>query len=425
MVVAAQRENLGRIEIKGSKADPSKALYVNMLPTEYKAILVNLTTLQTSCVLPPRKLEITYRRRPRNSYRRRRRSAAPSNDFSKMTLEIPSLLFVGRAGQIPETRAPRFEWSLLCVDEKVTDQLKVTPYLMANVHHNGGICFSGLQPANFRQAYNYFFGSAFNSDLSNYNRIFDGTRRIHFCNKLAHDYYRHGGCKCLKTVEHTCCVCPTDIFHTHSVGSSTTNPISGCGCTTVIKSKKCKGQCATNPACTCCIALNNEEDAALSCGCTMRHKRNCTQIKGTCACPCKCICCTKECGHTVCKCQCCSGTCNCRCLCDPADLFEQYIQNYGDKVLPHQMWQVKTDEICGKNFWSTSEKADGLLLTSHPDIMEKVPRQYWKKSHLQNSKAFICCVGRNDGDVWRFESSKYQFTVNSKELTFDSDFPQK
>jgi len=106
------------------------------------------------------------------------------------------------------------------------------------------------------------------------------------------------------------------------------------------------------------------------------------------------------------------------------ELFQRYIENYGSKVLPHQSWQIKTDEICGTNFWSTSQKADGLLLTAHPDILKKVPKHFWKKSHLQNDKPFIICMGRNNGDEWQFESSKFDFTISSNQITFDRHAPK-
>lgn len=398
-----EKQNLGKIAL-------STPIYANVLPAQYEAIIVNLESLQTSCILPPRTFEITYRTRP-NGYIRnigRRRIREPLiPEFSTLRIEIPTLLFGHHSCEIPDRFAPPYTWYVFALDSSEDNRILTTPYAFANVGVNGDICFGRVAvPKNFRQAYNSFFASSFNSDLVDYRKRHLAGKRVHNCKSTLHAYGGHTGCLCKKDIKHDCCVCPTTTFHRHY----------SCGCTTVLKSKKCKGQCGNfNDTCTCCVAIQKGDE---SCGCTMRHKRNCKTIKGGCDCRCQCQCCEKTCGHDSenCRCSCCTQVCHCYCDCTDTDLLKSYLENYSKVVLPLQQWQDKTHAICGPKHWSTTQKAEALLVTSNSALLSRIPRQFWKKCKL-NDKPFVICVGsRVSENQWHFHSSKFEFLLDGDKL---------
>jgi len=399
------------------KIDISTPIYVSLIPTIANSVIVKYDPdIQISCVIPPRDYEVTFNIK-HSKVRKNINVKAPSLIMSCGYKDVPTPLTYKNVAH---------GYGLYVIDESKKAEIWAKPYLLANVWEHGNICFGSLLPGSLRQAFNYYWTSGFNADL---------LRSPHRCDKKLHHYDYHVGCQCLKQKTHQC-DCNNEIFHNHY----------GCGCNTVAKSKKCKGTCgkesatSENKTCTCCIAitaalkkilkekpgLSKTKIAALiknpesgvgkitypGCGCSSRHKKSCDCRLRKCNCPCSCECCLKTCSHQLCSCACCKGKCNCGCNCSELQKLTAHLTNYHDIQLKEQKWSNYTATFCGMKFWAAPKGADGVLVSNNRQLINNIPRKYWRKDRL--GQPLIICLANKDADKWKFESGGYAFSMDEK-----------
>jgi len=399
------KENLGSISIG------AKQVFVSLLPSQSESVIVKYNPeIQVSCVIPPQQFKINY---------------AQSRHQSKRELEIttPTLIMSCGYGDVPGPASYKRvlrPYTLWAIDTTRQNQIYAKSYLFANVWQNGNICFGALKPGSLRQAYNYFWSSNFNAEL---------YREDHTCNKKAHLFIFHTGCKCDPTKKNHTCSCPRITFHRHY----------GCGCTNVGNSKSCRGACSytrDNPdlhGCECCTAIHAVQAAARlenpsisqrqlkrlcqiegadfpECGCSYRHKRGCSCGKNYCNCECRCACCTETCSHEVCVCSCCKNDCNCRCDCSPSEKFHHHMKIYHDELLPKQKWKKLSDLFCGTKYWASPKSAAGILLSNNKNLLNQIPRKYWRRDSHGN--ALLVALADKKDDYWYFESGGFTFQLH-------------
>lgn len=411
-------EDLGLINL------PPDSVYVSLVPTGSISVLVKYRPdVQVSCVVPPKDFEIKFA--SGRAYNRHR-------PFATTKVQSPTLIMSCGYGDVPTPRTYQqvsLGYTLWAVDTQDKQHVSVKPYLLANVWEKGTICFGSLTPTSLRQAFNFYWSSSFNDELTKANH--------QKCPKAEHRFDWHNGCRCENTRNHTC-ECPKDTFHLHY----------GCGCVNVADSKKCsKTACGSGLSCLCCKAIAEQKQKAKAagktekeisklagieglvangllantarkypdCGCVGRHKRSCKCSKETCACPCECKCCTKTCGHKKCYCHCCAQTCTCRCACTPNEIFEHYILQYHTDLLPSQPWKDRTAFFCGEAHWASSKGAEGVLVSNHPKLMARIPAKFWRRDK-NNQPITIALANRVGEDTWKFESGPYSFSLHSKSV---------
>jgi hypothetical protein len=412
------KSNLGLLNIGG------RQVFTSLLPSQAESVIVKYQPeIQVSCVIPPQKFAISY------AYSRSTRN--------KKTLDVttPTLIMSCGYGDVPTPRAYQRvtrAYSLWSIDTARKDQIYAKPYLFANVWEQGKICFGGLKPSSLRQAYNYYWTSSFNAELYR-----EAPGIIHSCGNKVHDFLYHNGHKCDPTKKRHTCSCPRVTFHQHSRSNGARG---GCGCTSVGRSKLCRGTCdfAEETACDCCCAIKAVQaearlaDPTISqrklnklaivenadypgCGCNYRHKRGCACGKSACNCECFCACCTKTCNHEVCVCACCKDTCACRCRCSVDMRFTQHLEIYHEKLIQKQKWKKRSELFCGTKFWASPKGGHGVLLTNDRTLLNQVPKKFWRKD--QNSHAFLVALAnkKSDGN-WHFESGGFTFELPERSV---------
>lgn len=353
-------------------------------------------------------------------------------------------------------------FSVWAVDDAVQDEIRTANYTLGNIHPGGNICFGTVVPKNLRQANNLFW-------------------EIPFTDHMWHDRQRECKCKAkvhMQTV-HTkhhifnkhkpahSCNCSKEIYHNHScLGYN--NTVKNCeAITSKIKIinknldakklsvteaadqlvdflKKKRSPAATKENienCICCKSLLQKEQ---TCKCLPRHKATCLCGRGItggtiCRCPCECDCCTDKC-NCKCECYCCRGTCACPCDCKRVKFLE-YIKNYDfQKQLK---WSNATTTICGTKFFAKPTTAAGLLLSQDKQILDLVPKKYWKKysfskpklntavvktakntkdnkDEIKEEKEFVIALGnpKNTGEVWEFVIGDFKFELSASQVSF-------
>lgn len=402
---------LGEIKIQSH-------LYVSLIPTAANSVLVKYDPeIQVSCVIPPREYEILFSVKYQKTNKK------------TITIKSPSLIMSCGYGDVPTPltyKTVAHGYGLYAIDESRKKEIWAKPYLLANVWDRGQICFGSLIPGSLRQAFNYYWGSKFNSDL---------LRSPHVCTAKYHYYHYHVGCFCLKQQNHKC-ECKLEFSHSHH----------GCGCNTVAKSKKCKGTCgkevssSDNESCYCCLAVNKLAKDALEknpkltkmklstliknpllslennskypgCGCLPKHKKSCNCRLRRCDCPCQCVCCLKQCLHTKCECKCCLNKCTCACNCSELQKFTQHLENYHQSLVKDQKWADYTAVFCGIKYWAAPKGADGVLVSNNRQLLNAIPREFWRKDRL--GQPLVICLANKQDNLWVFESGGYSFSINA------------
>ena len=399
--IFSKSPELGRLKLGRTK------VIVSLLPSQTSSVMIKYQPqIQIACVIPPQTFEVAY--------------SDKVSARKKLEIETPTLMMGCEYGDIPNMRNMKAmkTYNLWTIDTTRKDKIYAKAYTFSNVWENGKVCFGGLKPSSLRQAYNQFWNSGFNHDLL--------RSETHICDNKRHDWIYHRGHKCDPTKKDHQCACPKVTFHKHR----------GCGCTTVVKSKKCKGGCGSqfSEMCDCCVAINQRLEAAKQenlnisqkelnklitmegtdpypgCGCTFRHKRGCRCAKNTCECTCYCACCTEACDHGECTCRCCKDTCNCRCNCTAAQRLDSHVKHYHDRILPKKRWSDRTNAFCGTKFWASPEGSTGILITNDRTLLNLIPRRYWRKDN--NGHALVIASAHHKGDYWLFKSGGFTFELD-------------
>ena len=91
----------------------------------------------------------------------------------------------------------------------------------------------------------------------------------------------------------------------------------------------------------------------------------------------------------------------------------EYIRRYKSWVLSKQKFEDLTTQICGTKFWSTTQSALGILITSNQALLKKIPQQYWLRN--QNGPLLITLVNQIE-DQWHCFSKKFNFQLEKDNL---------
>jgi len=402
-------QNLGKLPLGNTN------IFVSLLPTGVKNILVKYSPeVLVSCIIPPKDFHIQY-------------SSVKSYSSSKkhnLELASPALIMSCGYGDIPAARthkAINSGYTLWALDTTRDDGIYVKPYKLANVWDQGKICFGDLTPNSLRQAFNYYWTSGFNDDIK--------IPHI-FCLNKKHKYEFHSGCVCDESQKKHICDCSRKTFHNHY----------GCGCTTVAKSKNCKGSCKEKD-CSCCKAIrtyqkknkkNGMSDKKISklaviklehgklypgCNCSWRHKRHCSCAKTSCGCVCDCDCCNKHCEHGSCECKCCRNVCKCKCNCSKVEKLKQHLTTYHQTKLPLQKWKNRTAFFCGEKYWAAPEGAEGVLVSNDRRLLTAIPQQFWRRD--RDGRPLVIALGHRQGiRGWEFRSGSYSFYLDHRNVVF-------
>lgn len=92
----------------------------------------------------------------------------------------------------------------------------------------------------------------------------------------------------------------------------------------------------------------------------------------------------------------------------------EYVKRWKSVVLENAKFQDLTATVCGKKFWSTTKKADGLIVTNKRDLLKQIPKEYWKKD--QNQQPFIIALATKGEEVWSFDGGLFKFTLPASSI---------
>ena len=380
------------------------------LPSKTQSVVVKYRpNVSITCVVPP--VEIVANILLRGRY-------SGKQVFKRVSVKSPTLMMHGTSfGAMVPGSSNLFDYQLWALDTDRDDDIFLKPYKFANVHTDGKICFGSVNaPKNLRQAFNFYWASGFNTDLS--SEAFSTHTRV--CPKVTHRYYNHTGCNCNGSQKEHSCSCSRKTFHKHS----------GCRCTTVAASTKCKGRCQETKIaenirhCECCKAYQEhwlkvdlgqarKRDDVSSCGCVYRHKRGCSCGVNDCNCPCGCECCNDVCAHNKkCQCECCRGNCRCDCRCTRNTKLANFMKIYNEEILPKDPWRRGNDLVCGQKCWASSKSTEAVLVTGNKSLLKGIPKKYWRKD--KDGNPLVIAAARKDGKVWIFESKNFTFSLPEK-----------
>jgi len=182
-----QLEDLGVIK-------PESKVFVSSLPKETSSVVVKYetTAIRISAVVPPQKLKV--------------RVVDHGDDDDdepeytvKCKLKTPPLLMSISYSDIPSFGKVVVDGTifLFVIDENEKDRIKTTPYLLANVHTTGHVCWGNIAPPwNLRSAYNMYWGSSFSNDLFGVEEDLTGRHNkaknvIEHIKKYRNKYLKH------------------------------------------------------------------------------------------------------------------------------------------------------------------------------------------------------------------------------------------
>lgn len=180
----------GTVKNLGILKNFDKKLFVSSLPKDTTSVVVRPENgIRISAVIPPQKLKI--------------RVVKFSDGFYKKTVRCnittPNILISIKYVDVPVFgHVPVFNSHLFAMDISSTEKIMLTPYKISNVMEGGEICWGDLaQPSNLKLAFNSYFGSQFNQDLTNLDDYYDED--LYFRDYL--DYVKKYRVKILKRQE--------------------------------------------------------------------------------------------------------------------------------------------------------------------------------------------------------------------------------
>lgn len=156
--------DLGLLDLKRSK------VFVNRLPTKTKAVIVNYKNSENlfriSCVIPPHSYIVNVD----DDYYH---DEDPDDNSSRFVVDSPTLLFTA---EYPGTLKPTGEahlsasYYIYMLNTVQTEQIVVRPYILTNTYSDGRICMGDFIARSILNAFNIYWGSLFNQELSDYSR---------------------------------------------------------------------------------------------------------------------------------------------------------------------------------------------------------------------------------------------------------------
>ena len=91
-----------------------------------------------------------------------------------------------------------------------------------------------------------------------------------------------------------------------------------------------------------------------------------------------------------------------------------FIRKYKSFTQEDHNFNDITETICGKKFWSTTQKAEGLLITNNQELLKQIPEKFWLRHPSVNSPFLITLTTSDDQGQWKFWSRNFSFEVDSK-----------
>ena len=90
-----------------------------------------------------------------------------------------------------------------------------------------------------------------------------------------------------------------------------------------------------------------------------------------------------------------------------------YVRRYKSLVMSKASYKDLTKRVCGEKFWSTTQKADGILVTSSVELLKLIPQEYWLKKG--ETPILIALAkpgpGPSGETVWTFTGNRYTFQL--------------
>lgn len=139
-------------------------IFLSSLPKGTTSIVVKPENgLRISAVIAPQKVKIRL-----VTQRDTERLDNETKKIVKCNLTTPDLLMSIKYTDIPRFKSvPVYDISFFVIDIKSIDKIHTTPYRLSNVHEDGSICWGDFPiPSNLKLAFNTYFGSLFNSELT-------------------------------------------------------------------------------------------------------------------------------------------------------------------------------------------------------------------------------------------------------------------
>lgn len=92
----------------------------------------------------------------------------------------------------------------------------------------------------------------------------------------------------------------------------------------------------------------------------------------------------------------------------------EYVKRWKSVVYEKAKFRNLTQEICGTKFWSTTKKADGLLITNKKALLKHIPQEFWKKDPA--GQAFIIALASKGEKEWVFDGGLFKFSIAADSL---------
>jgi len=89
----------------------------------------------------------------------------------------------------------------------------------------------------------------------------------------------------------------------------------------------------------------------------------------------------------------------------------EYIRHY--KSIVDHSYEDLTAGICGKKFWSTTQQADGIIITNNQELLRQIPEKFWLRN-AHNEPFLIALADPTENDRWKFWSRGFSFEVDDK-----------
>lgn len=293
---------------------------IMLLPSDCTKIIVQYSPLfKMAVVLPAQERSVFV-----SNY-----STDPSVAAVPATIRTPELLMVqiglAHHRRVKYQTQSAAAFSIYALDSDCKDAIKGRPYVLANVHPGGSICWGRQNvPTDLRQANSQFFASPFNTDLSPGKGALGHLHDPRACPTVSHECKREG-------IRHNC----TDGLCQHAINRW----LIPAGQTT----------------CNCC--------------------------RKVCNCSCQCECCVRTCRHE-CNCKNKNKTFT---FADWVSIFDPHKPGIAYH-LPNYPVTDLTKDLLGKQFIATNKHADAVFLSDKPALLKSLPESSWRYLRIRDDE---------------------------------------
>lgn len=93
-----------------------------------------------------------------------------------------------------------------------------------------------------------------------------------------------------------------------------------------------------------------------------------------------------------------------------------YIRRYKSLTEGLHRFEDVTWDICGDKFWSTTQQAEGILITNCQELLKQVPSKFWLRN-LANEPLLVVLANSTDDDKWKFWGRNFCFEIEDKHIS--------